>query len=103
MVTTLSLSASITAGPSGAPSQVETDKSCSTITVNRITAGEVEFNKEIIAPGSLLSIFEMDFNEHTVSKVPDECGYSQEDRTLLDMLEKGVRNVNGHYEIPLPF
>ena len=85
------------------PLQVETDQSCSTITVNRITVREVEFNKEIIAPKSLLSMFEMDFNDHTVSKVPDERGYSQEDRKFLDMAEKGVRNVNGHYEIPLPF
>lgn len=64
---------------------------------------EVKTSKEIIAPKTLLRMFEMDFNDHTVTKVPDERGHSQEDKRFLDMAEKGVNNVNEHYQIPLPF
>ena len=45
----------------------------------------------------------MDFNDHMVSKVPDERGLSQDDIKFLNMVEKETRVVNGHYQIPLPF
>lgn len=46
-------------------------------------------------------MFEMDFNDHKVG--PDERSLSQEDKKFLNMMESGIRLINGHYEIPLPF
>ena len=45
----------------------------------------------------------MDFNDHTVSKVPDERGLSQEDRKFLTMVERETEVVDGHHQVPLPF
>ena len=62
--------------------------------VNRITLREVEMQEEIIAPTSLLRMLQMDFNDHTVSKAPDERGLSQEDRKFLTMVERETKVVN---------
>ena len=41
-------------------------------------------------------MLEMDFNDHIWSKVPDERGPSQEDRKLLNVVEKETKVVDGH-------
>jgi len=48
-------------------------------------------------------MMQMDFNDHTVSKAPDERGLSQEDRKFLSMVERETKVVDGHYQVPLPF
>ena len=45
----------------------------------------------------------MDFDNHTVSKLPDEHGLSQEDRKFLTMVGRETKVVDGHYQVPLPF
>lgn len=85
------------------PLRIETNQDSKKITANRITVREVETQREIMAPKTLLRMFEMDFNDHTVSKVPDERGLSQEDRKFLNMAKRETKVVNGHYQIPLPF
>ena len=85
------------------PLHIRTDPDKDQIIVNRITVREVETQKEIIAPTSLLRMLQMDFNDHTVSKAPDEHGLSQEDRTFLSMVERETKVVDGHYQVPLPF
>ena len=85
------------------PLRIDTNRDSSTITANRIMVREVETSKEIMAPETLLRMFEMEFNDHSMGKVPEQRGHSQEDRKFLNMVENRVRQVNGHYEIPLPF
>ena len=85
------------------PLQIKTEHDGDRIIANRITIREVETQKEIIAPKSLLRMLEMDFNDHTVSKVPDERGPSQEDKRFLNVVEKETKIVDGHYQVPLPF
>lgn len=77
------------------PLRIETNQD--KIIANRITVREVEIQREIMAPKTLLQMFEMDFNDHTVSKVQDERGLSQEDRKFLNMAAKETKVVNGHY------
>ena len=59
--------------------------------------------KEILTPKSLLDTLEMDFNDHAVPHTSLSGAYSQEDVLFLKKVERGVRFVDGHYEIPLPF
>ena len=85
------------------PLHIQTDRDKDQIIVNRITVREVETQKEIIAPTSLLRMLQMDFNDHTVSKAPDERGLSLKDRKFLSMVERETKVVDGHYQVPLPF
>ena len=85
------------------PLRIRTDHDKGKIIANRITVREVETPKEFIAPKSLLKMLQLDFNDHTVSKVPDERGLSQEDRKFLSMVERETKVVDGHYQVPLPF
>ena len=48
-------------------------------------------------------MLQMDLNDHTVSKVPDERRLSQEDRKFLAMVERETKVTDGHYQVPLPF
>ena len=64
---------------------------------------EVEMLKEFIVSMSLLRMLQMDLNNHTLSKVLDEHGFSQEDRKFLTMVESETKVVDGHYQVPLPF
>lgn len=79
------------------PLRIETNQDSEKIIANRITVREVEIQREIMAPKTLLQMFEMDFNDHTVSKVQDERGLSQEDRKFLNMAAKETKVVDGHY------
>ena len=65
------------------PLRIDTNRDSNTITANRITVHEVETSKEIMAPETLLRMFEMDFNDHSIAKVPEKRGHSQEDRKFL--------------------
>lgn len=56
--------------------RIEIDQDNEKIIANRITVREVQMQREIMAPKTLLQMFEMDF-----SKVPDECGLSQDNRS----------------------
>ena len=85
------------------PLRVKYKQDTSVLTANRITVREIETVKEIVTPKTLLKMLELDFNDHTPSKFPDERGYSQEDQMFLDKAEHGIQKVEGHYEIPLPF
>ena len=51
--------------------RIKTDHGKGKIIANRITVRGVETQKEFIAPTSLLKMLQMNFNDHTVSKVPD--------------------------------
>ena len=84
------------------PLRIRTDHDKGKIIANRITVREAETQKEFIAPKSLLKMLQLDFNDHTVSKVPDERGLSQEDRKFLSMVERETKVVDGHYQVPLP-
>ena len=73
------------------------------LTANRITVREIETVKEIVTPKTLRKMLELDFNDHTPSKFPDERWYSQEDQKFLDKAEHGIQKIEGHHEILLPF
>jgi hypothetical protein len=45
----------------------------------------------------------MDFNDHATSSGLLGKAYSQEDKLFLKRAEQGIRLVDGHYELPLPF
>lgn len=98
-----SLSVFATAEQFSGPLRVEIDQDSEKIIAHRITVREVEVQGEIMAPKTLLQMFEMDFNDHAVSKVPDKRGLSQDDRKFLNMVAKETKVVNGHYQTPLPF
>ena len=85
------------------PLRVKYKQDTSVLTANRITAREIETVKEIVTPKTLLKMLELDFNDHTPSKFPDERRYSQEDQKFLDKAEHGIQKIEGHIEIPLPF
>ena len=84
-----------------------------TASCNRIVAKEIDSErkmehhftidkvvKEIISPEALNRMMEIDFNQR---KVSNEHGHSQEDKLFLKKVEQRIRQVEGHYEIPLPF
>ena len=73
------------------------------VTCNRIIFNEVVSINESIQPQAILRMFELDFSEQDIGKVPGEHGYSQEDRKFLKIAQKGMRSVDGHYELLLPF
>ena len=87
----------------GGPVHVTTELAKNKVTTHRITVREVESVKEIITPKSLLSLFELDFSERASSNLPEEVGYSQEDKKFLSLVTNGIRHTEGHYEVPLPF
>ena len=51
---------------------------------------------------AVVNLFEQDFNDKA-QKLPDERGLSIEDQQFLNKANEGVKFVNGHYELPLPF
>ena len=85
------------------PLHLRTEPLTNKVTANRIIVREVESVKEIITPKSLLSLFELDFNEKASCNLPEDLGYSQEDRKFMALVSDGIRYTEGHYEIPLPF
>ena len=85
------------------PVHVTTEPATNKITAHRITIREVESVKEILTPKSVLNLFELDFSERASSNLPEDVGYSQEDRKFLSLVSNGIRQTEGHYEIPLPF
>ncbi|KAK3752530.1 hypothetical protein QZH41_005142 [Actinostola sp. cb2023] len=70
-------------------------------TSHRITVQELESIKEVITPQSVMTMFELDFNDH--SSTSDDSSLSQEDKEFLSIADQGTRRVDGHYELPLPF
>ena len=98
-----SLSVFATAEQFSGPLRVEIDQDSEKIIAHRITMREVEVQGKIMAPKTLLQMFDMDFNDHAVSKVPDKRRLSQDDRKFLNMVAKETKVVNGHYQTPLPF
>ena len=58
------------------------------VTCNRIAIQEKNKVKEMLTPDLVLSSFELNFIEHKVATVPEECGRSQEDRQFLECIEK---------------
>jgi hypothetical protein len=56
--------------------------------------------KEIISPGMFNKMMEIDFSER---KGNNEREFSQEDKSFLKKVKQGIKKVDGHYEIPLPF
>ena len=56
--------------------------------------------KEIFTPQALNRMMDIEFSER---KVKNEHGLSQEDKLFLKKVERGIKRVEGHYEIPLPF
>ena len=64
---------------------------------------EVDTAKEAIMPTTVLRMFELDFSEYKLGSLQDELGHSQEDRFFLEKANNGLRLINNHYELPLPF
>ena len=85
------------------PLHLTTEPHTNKVTANRITVRELESCKEVITPKSLLNLFELDFNEKASCNLPEDLGYSQEDRKFMALVSDGIRYTGGHYEIPLPF
>ncbi|XP_050414070.1 uncharacterized protein LOC126828362 [Patella vulgata] len=85
------------------PVAVEESLSTNEVSVNRITVREVERFKEIFSPQTVLEMFERDFNEDPINQNSEEYGLSQDDRKFIEIVNDGISNVNGHYQIPLPF
>ena len=98
------------------PLQVASDESCPLIAV-RLTHGWTIFgsvggepthsiinhrisHSEILAPDSLMRMFEHEFNE--CASGPDELGTSVEDRKFLEIVENNISFDDTHYVIPLP-
>ncbi|KAK3726857.1 hypothetical protein QZH41_010519, partial [Actinostola sp. cb2023] len=70
-------------------------------TSHRITVQELESIKEVITPQSVVTMFELDFNDH--SSTSDDSSLSQEHKEFLSIADQGTRRVDGHYELPLLF
>ena len=85
------------------PPQLRNEPLTNKVTTNRITAREVESVKEIITPKSLLNLFELDLNKKALCNLPEDLGYSLEDRKFMALVSDGMHYAEGHYEIPLPF
>ena len=85
------------------PLHLTTEPLTNIVTANRITVRELESVKEVITPKSLFNLFELDFNEKASCNLPEDLGYSQEDRKFMALVSDGIRYSEGHYEIPLPF
>ncbi|XP_068240985.1 uncharacterized protein [Palaemon carinicauda] len=64
---------------------------------------EVERVKECFLPAAVVHMFERDFSEKDVGRVPDEKGLSQEDQQFLKEVAKNLQFTNGHYQLLLPF
>ncbi len=75
----------------------------SIIDCHRICVFEAETTKEILTPASILKSFELDFSNLDQGAVPDARGHSVEDQKFLISAQEGMRFVDGHYELPLPF
>lgn len=82
------------------PLQVKNPLYSANISSHRITVQEVESVKEIASPQAI-QMFELDFNDQNIS--PNECGYSQEDKTFTSRAKERIEYHDGHYVIPLPF
>ena len=70
------------------------------IECHRVILQEVESTRECFAP-EISRLFEQDFAE--TRDVPEELGYSQEDRKFLKIIEEGIKKENNHYTVPFPF
>ena len=58
--------------------------------------------KEIISPETLNTLLDAEFSETSMTR-NNQKKFSIEDRLFLKKIEQGVRHVDGHYEMPLPF
>ncbi|XP_046557263.1 uncharacterized protein LOC124266512 [Haliotis rubra] len=85
------------------PLHVKFNSERNTLVCNRVILCEKSSVKECLAPSTIVRIFERDFSEQDLGKVPGEKGYSREDRRFMETAEEQVKYVNGHYELPLPF
>jgi len=54
--------------------------------------------KEVFSPTDIVNMMNLDFSE----REQDGMGLSLEDRRFLEIVGKGVRRTEGHYEMPLP-
>ncbi|XP_048246131.1 uncharacterized protein LOC125377268 [Haliotis rufescens] len=72
-----------------------------TLTCNRVLFQELTSAKECLTD-VILNMFEMDFNPKDTGILPGERGFSREDDQFIDMANKGIAEVNGHFELPLP-
>ncbi|XP_048237500.1 uncharacterized protein LOC124124381 [Haliotis rufescens] len=72
-----------------------------TLTCNRVLFQEFTSAKECLTD-VILNMFEMDFNPKDTGILPGERGFSREDDQFIDMANKGIAEVNGHFELPLP-
>ncbi|XP_068204676.1 uncharacterized protein [Palaemon carinicauda] len=73
------------------------------ISCHHVFLQEVERVKECFLPAAVVHMFERDFSEKDVGRVPDEKGLSQEDQQFLKEVAKNIQFTNGHYQLPLPF
>jgi hypothetical protein len=85
------------------PLRVSTDTTTGEIITHAASIREVKTVKELFTPKAVLQIFEMDFNDHVVCNLPEKRGQSQEDKHFIEKVTQGIRQVEGHFEIPLPF
>ena len=69
---------------------------------NRITMQEVQI-KEVIISDDILGLFDVDFDDLNLNKVPGKLDPSQEDKVIMKKAESGIQYVDSHYMLPLPF
>ena len=85
------------------PLRIDANSTNEVLTCNRITVLDVESVKELPSSSSIMKSFEFDFSEQDKGSVPGQTSHSQEDIKFLQKAEDGIRMINGHYELPLPF
>jgi hypothetical protein len=83
------------------PLRVSTDTTTGEIITHAASIREVKTVKELFTPKAVLQIFEMDFNDHVVCNLPEKRGQSQKDKHFIEKVTQGIRQVEGHFEIPL--
>lgn len=68
------------------------------ISINKVAVKEIESIKEAV-----VRMFDQDYVDSRVAKVPDEKDMSMEDKQFLQIMEEGVVYSDGKYVAPLPF
>ncbi|XP_046551822.1 uncharacterized protein LOC124261551 [Haliotis rubra] len=73
------------------PLQVKCNLEDKSVVCNMVDLKEHEKVSECITPDTVLKLFELDFNEADVGKVPGERGYSIEDQRFIKETEEKLR------------
>ncbi|XP_067660612.1 uncharacterized protein [Haliotis asinina] len=84
------------------PLHIKYNPSDNSLTCNRAIFQEIHAVQEYPTRDAILKMFEMDFSERDIGTVPGEQGYSREDQKFIEIAKTNMKQVDGHYELPLP-